>query len=189
MLPLFPHGEWLGDSLRNFQNNVVVQIIDKFTTKSKSPNKHLLVHDVVLVSLLLTWTYFSSFSSVCNVDFEHEFVCWTEFYSNHISIYSRVFSLISPTVDIKMVVVSQKKLVMNTRVATQLHKVVIKIMTQSNMLHFLDIQKAMISPETRINHNRSQNRSHPLVYRHKNPSKQNMMFRIINFSEIKLLLY
>ena len=84
-----------------------------------------------------------------------------------------------------MVVVSPKKLVMNTRVATQLHKVVIKIMTLSNMPHFLDIQKAMISLETRINHNRSQNRSHPLVYRHKNPSKQNMMFRIINFSEIK----
>ena len=34
------------------------------------------VSDVVLVSLLLTWTYFTRFSSVSIVNFERVNVCW-----------------------------------------------------------------------------------------------------------------
>ena len=36
------------------------------------------VIDVILVSLLLTWTYFTAFSRVSIVDFEQVNVCWEE---------------------------------------------------------------------------------------------------------------
>ena len=36
------------------------------------------VIDVILVSLLLTWTYFTAFSRVSIVDFELVNVCWEE---------------------------------------------------------------------------------------------------------------